>query len=397
MARVFSRVDAEGIRWWYADWREGRKRHRVKVGTSKTEARAWLERGQGKLQERKLLARVYGDEVREIEPIPFDKFCALYFARVSALKRNRRTEAVMFGVMVRFFGGAIPGGGDKWPVDLSESKAKDFAGQGPALTMVASEEIERFRAHLAAQARRPSTRNRYRSLLHHVFRKAVQWGFARRNPVADMVREKEENARTRVLSADEESRLFDGMDANGRPFLPEPARTVALFALHTGCRWGEIVGLRKENVDLDGERIIIPPSNAKAKKGRSIPLNAIALKLVADALAKGMGRKRVFCYDDGSEVKSIRTVFGKALENVKIFDFRFHDLRHTCGTRLVMSGADLNTVRDLLGHSSFAMTQRYLHTSDTAKRTAVELLVRKPDNVGTERTMGGKERKAETT
>jgi site-specific recombinase XerD len=55
-------------------------------------------------------------------------------------------------------------------------------------------------------------------------------------------------------------------------------------------------------------------------------------------------------------------------------NLRFHDLRHTFATRLVQSGVDLITVRDLLGHFSISMTQRYTHTNRNQKINAVELL-----------------------
>jgi hypothetical protein len=65
------------------------------------------------------------------------------------------------------------------------------------------------------------------------------------------------------------------------------------------------------------------------------------------------------------------------VKNAKITDLRFHDLRHTAASRLVMSGVDLYTVKEILGDKTLVMTQRYSHLSPAHQRQAVERLVRR--------------------
>ena len=73
-------------------------------------------------------------------------------------------------------------------------------------------------------------------------------------------------------------------------------------------------------------------------------------------------------------VSSIRTAFVSALERAGIREFRFHDLRHTFASHLVISGASIKEVQELLGHKTLAMTTRYAHLSQEHKKKAVNLL-----------------------
>ena len=73
-------------------------------------------------------------------------------------------------------------------------------------------------------------------------------------------------------------------------------------------------------------------------------------------------------------ISKIRRDWKRAVKNSGVAKVRFHDLRHTALTRLVLTGADLRTVKDIAGHSSLKTTQRYLHSSDKLKQAAVERL-----------------------
>ena len=77
-------------------------------------------------------------------------------------------------------------------------------------------------------------------------------------------------------------------------------------------------------------------------------------------------------------ILSFNTAWPHLLERAKITQFRWHDLRHHFASRLVQVGVPLNTVRDLLGHSSIAMSLRYAHLAPDQRREAVAKLNERP-------------------
>ncbi len=87
----------------------------------------------------------------------------------------------------------------------------------------------------------------------------------------------------------------------------------------------------------------------------------------------------IFCNEKGVPVHDIRKSYSTALKKSGITNFRFHDLRHTFASQLVMSGIDLNTVRELLGHKDMTMTLRYSHLAQSHKQRAVDILGKKVD------------------
>jgi integrase len=88
---------------------------------------------------------------------------------------------------------------------------------------------------------------------------------------------------------------------------------------------------------------------------------------------KNSAPEYVFTYK-GKRIKNIKKAFQTALKNAGITDFRFHDLRHTFASQVIMKGGDLKDVQELLGHKSMSMTLRYSHLPQKHKKRAVNLL-----------------------
>lgn len=106
-------------------------------------------------------------------------------------------------------------------------------------------------------------------------------------------------------------------------------------------------------------------------------MNVIALNvLVAWKETCSADNELVFPSPTGGALTTIKTAWSGLLKKSDIRDFRFHDLRHHFASMLTMGGADLNTVRELLGHSDFTTTLRYAHLADSHMADAVALLVK---------------------
>jgi integrase len=144
--------------------------------------------------------------------------------------------------------------------------------------------------------------------------------------------------------------------------------------MNTGMRRGEILSLEWQNADLTNKNLTVISENAKSGKTRHIPLNTEAFETLKNWKKDSPSNGYVFTGQNGNPLLEIRKSWTTALEEAKISNFRFHDLRHHFASKLVMASVDLNTVRELLGHSDLTMTLRYAHLAPEHKAAAVNLI-----------------------
>ena len=213
---------------------------------------------------------------------------------------------------------------------------------------------------------KPSTVNRITSCLKHMVNKGVEWGMASEETLKAVRKVKllqGENKRLRYLTNEEFQRLLDYCAPHLKP--------IVLVAVHSGMRKGEILKLKWEQVDIRHNFILLD----KTKNGerREIPINGTLKELFA-SMPGSLESEYVFVDKDGNPYGDIKRSFHTALKKAGIRDFHFHDLRHTFASHLVMTGVDLTSVKELLGHKSLTMTLRYAHLAPGHTRKAVEML-----------------------
>lgn len=241
----------------------------------------------------------------------------------------------------------------------------------------------------------PSTVRRDLDCLASVLTRAVKLGKLADNVVRRVERPRiDRTPKVRYLDAAEEKRLREALakrdeemraareSANrwrrARKQEPLPAlphygdhlTAAVLLSMNTGMRRGELLALRWSAIDTKGKQLTIEGHTAKSQQTRYIPLNTEAIEVLKRWKEQAGGNERVLPIATG-----FKTAWGALLERAHISRFRWHDLRHHFASRLVQAGVPLNTVRELLGHASMAMTIRYAHLAPDQKREAVAKLV----------------------
>lgn len=188
-------------------------------------------------------------------------------------------------------------------------------------------------------------------VLKHCLNIAIRRDLMVTNPASAVPLPNPHNERDRVLSDEEWARLYEV----AKPHL----KAVLLLAYQLGQRFGEIVNLTWDRVDLQRGFIKLRGIDTKTKKPRQVPLTP-DVKVALQDLAKvrRLNTNHVFLYD-GKPVKGIKRAFKTALKEAGIQDFRFHDLRHCAATNLRRAGVDTATAMQIVGHKSDRMWKRY--------------------------------------
>ena len=124
--------------------------------------------------------------------------------------------------------------------------------------------------------------------------------------------------------------------------------------------------------------IYLEPNHTKTGERRTVPLNGVAKAALVN-LARFQSvhcpsSPWVFCVKRGERIQNVKKGFATACCRAEIKAFHPHDLRHACAAWLVTAGVPLPEIRDLLGHSTIQMTERYVHLALENVRAAVGVL-----------------------
>jgi site-specific recombinase XerD len=329
---IFEKRKRSGV--WWIDYRDGNgKRHREKIGR-RPEAMAAYSRRLQEVADGKYVAP--GSRLSTFRPLAL---AALEHKKLHIAPLSYESDAQRLNVLLPMIGSV-------------------------SIEQLSAERLEEVFAELKRGGLSGSTVNRYRSLVSSIFSFALRRRLVRANPCQGVKRYKESDGRIRYLREEEETSLRRILRLHFEDREPELD-----LALYTGMRRGEQFGLKWEDVDLDANILMV-----RGKTGRRpIVVNSHARRAI-EKLEKLHGRKSPFvCPDTKSETqRDHRRWFEQACRLAGIQNFRWHDIRHTFASRLVMNGAQIRTVQELLGHKSILMTMRYAHLSPDHRAAEAE-------------------------
>ena len=365
------RVQPSGVRSYYAQWDRSKRIALGKVGhLTPEEARERCEKVLGNVAHaRPPLAGVEGAESGPT----LEEFIRDSYGPWTRANRPRGAEKTL---------------------DRIESCFK--AWYTKSLNAITVEEIESWRTKRLTDGTKPATVLRDIGALSGLLSYAVKLKRIAENPAWEADKPKlDRNSKVRYLSAEEETRLREALTGRDEEARTARARTIAgnrrqhadlkpipergyadhltpavLTSMLTGVRRGELLALCWSDIDSKAKQLTVEGDTAKSLQTRHIPLNAEALETLKRWQEQAPEGERIFAVQT-----SFKRAYKALLKRAKIRNFRWHDLRHHFASRLVQAGVPLNTVRDLMGHASLAMTLRYAHLAPDQKREAVEKLV----------------------
>ena len=185
-----------------------------------------------------------------------------------------------------------------------------------------------------------------------------------------------DNRRTRFLTNEEADTLLTELSKRS-----SAVHDVALFSLHTGARAGEIFSLTWGDIDLFSGTILL--RDTKSNKNRHLYMTEQVKKMfIRKKQAETKKKELVFPDKNGNKMVQISKTYYRVVNeigfNEGVADRRdkvtFHTLRHTYASMLVQKGVDIYLVKELLGHSSIVLTERYSHLSEsTLKQAALKI------------------------
>lgn len=356
MATIVPRIGKTKKRTWQAQVRKKGYPNQTKTFDRKTDAVKWARK-----IERQMDEKTWRD-LKGADSLTLTQALDTYLNEVSTRKRPRSAER------------------DR----LSASYLRHAFG-ALTLAQMTPDRIARYRDARLKKVSPHSVRLEM-ALLSHLFNIArKEWAISGLgNPVSAVKKPQIPEGRCPMLSEEQIEKLIDECKQSTSDFL----YPFALLQLHTGCRSSELRGIKWSQVDFKEGFISLEGADVKNHRRRSIPLTPAAInelktlfekagKLTSTNDQRLLSRLVFPARGNPDKPRDMHMAFNRAVKRAGLGNLpgagklRIHDLRHLCGSYLIMNGADLESVREILGHRNITTTQRYLHIVNKHKKKIV--------------------------
>jgi integrase len=234
-----------------------------------------------------------------------------------------------------------------------------------------TEAIRRFKVRRLKDGAAPATINRSLALLKHALRLGTQTTPPKLQRVPHIEMLPESNTRKGFF----EETHYDAL----LPELPEYLRPLLIAGYWTGCRRGELLRLRWDQVDLDRGVIRLAASETKSKTARTIPMVPSLIAALAVQRAQHPGAEYVFIDDAGLPVRQFNKQWDAACKRAGLEGMLFHDLRRSAVRNLTRAGVSQHVAMQISGHKTASVFRRYDVVDETDLLEAAQKLQRHLD------------------
>jgi len=253
-------------------------------------------------------------------------------------------------------------------IDITSQHIRDHLNAylaGDAQRYAGYDEDMRIKTVSTGRKRSNASYNRHRVALSALFKYAVQQGYLTTNPVRNVPSKTESRGRVRYLSDDERERLL----VTCKRCRYERMYLLVVMAITTGARRGELLGLRWQDIDFKERTATLHKTKNGEQRLLTLPTPTMEELLQHREVGNGLVFPSQTHID---RPVPLNKYWYDVLAEADIQDFRFHDLRHTAASYLVMNGATLYEAGEVLGHKSIQTTKRYAHLSTGHKANLTE-------------------------
>jgi len=332
MGSVFKRG-----KYWYIDYYADGKRHRISQGKHKKFAELHLK---------EIELQIAREELRIPKDSAIDEFFENFLIYAEAHVSPKTLERYV--TVINCF--------EKY---RSRFKSVNFLSK---VTLTFLEDFKLSRVKKVSKG----TVNQDLKILGTIFGRAVGLNLIKKNPIREVKRFKVGRKQPRFFSAEEIRKILECCS--------EKWYISYVILLHTGMRRGELANLEWDNVDFERKVIRITTKEGwspKGKEERDIQINDVLYDLLLKMRKESNGSSVVEKNNVKRYDRALWENFWRLAKKLGIKNVNIHTFRHTFASYLIMSGVDLVTVKELLGHRDITTTMRYAHLKPSHKHWAV--------------------------